>query len=444
MDCAGSDAGTGTLPSSAWRTLAKVNSSTLLPGDTIYLRRGCVWRETLAPGKGGAPAKPITFTGYGEGVKPVISGSDLIIGWSGVGNSIYEASCPSQPNNVYVDGGPGWGLTASKSIESMIPGSWFWDGSSKSLYLRVADDAGPSRHRIEAAVRVYGMKVVANGSEKSNVVVDGLAFERTGGYGIFFYSNADGGEGLSGIVIKNNRVAQTGTGTDDRGEYYNAIHFSEHLPLDTAPQFINNSISYSGGHGNAINSQNANGAQLISNHADHFNHHAFDTKNSSAVIIRGNTAHDSAESNGIYQEYCSNGLIEQNLVYNLSGSVPGRGSGVQIDVGSSGARILRNTIHDVLTGIYLNVPATVSSNAVIGARHAALEANAGGIFDHNNWGVSSILFIDGRRFSSSEWTATKQGQNDSVCDPGWSNPGAGDFGVQAPSNCRPPLVNTVH
>ncbi len=435
VDTAGSDSNTGTSPTSPWRTLSKVNATALLPGDTIHLKRGCLWRETLIPSRGGEPGRPVTFTGYGSGAPPIVSGSDLIKGWSPVGRSAYRATISGQPNNVYVDGGPGWGLPRANRKNDLGSGSWFWDAADGSLYLRMPDDSDPSAHAIEAAVRIHGMKVLADSSEKGNIVVDGLAFERTGGYGIFFYSNAEAGVGPTGVLIRNNRVSQTGTGRIDGGQYFNAIHFSEHSELATAPRFINNSISYSGGHGNAINSQNADGAQLIGNRADHFNHHGFDTKGSAGVVIRGNVAHDSPDNNGIYQESCRDGLIEGNFVYNLGGSVPGRGSGIQVDVGSSGARILHNSIFNVLTGIYLTVPATVQYNAVSQAHHAVLEANAGGVFDHNVWGRAPVFFVDGRWYSFGEWVAGRGAQGDIAADPQWTNPADGDFALLPSSPC---------
>ena len=239
------------------------------------------------------------------------------------------------------------------------------------------------------------MNATADGDEKSNIVVDGLAFERTGGYGIYVYSNADDGRGPVGVVIRNNSVRQTGTGQIDGGDYYNAIHFDEHVELNTAPEFINNTIAYSGGHGNAINSQNADGAQIVGNHAEHFNHNGFDTKHSASVVIRGNVARDTSEANGIYQEYCANGLIENNLVCNVSGSMPGRGSGIQIDAGTSGATILGNSISNVLTGIYLITPATVRHNTVTNAAHMPLEANAGGDIEQNSF-RAPIVYVDSR------------------------------------------------
>src|ERR1700738_1087543 len=44
---AGDDSNSGRSPSSAWRTIGKINSITLAPGDTVYFLRGAMWRETL-------------------------------------------------------------------------------------------------------------------------------------------------------------------------------------------------------------------------------------------------------------------------------------------------------------------------------------------------------------------------------------------------------------
>jgi parallel beta helix pectate lyase-like protein len=410
----GDDSSSGHSPSNAWRTIGKVNSVALAPGDTVYFRRAEVWRETLEPRNGGAPGHPVTFTAYGIGAAPIISGSDIVTGWSPSGASIFRARS-SKPNNVYLDGGPGWGLTRACclpgesctrsdlcAIGPMTAGSWYWNPATSDLYVWLQDGSNPANHVVEAAVRIYGMNATADEGEKGNIVVDGLAFERTGGYGIYFYSNVEGGKGPVGVVIRNNSVRQTGTGQVDGGEYYNAIHFDEHLELNTAPKFIGNTIAYSGGHGNAINSQKADGAQIIGNHAEQFNHNGFDTKQSASVLVRGNTAHDASEANGIYQEYCANGIIENNVIYNVSGSVPGRGSGIQIDAGTSGATIIGNSISNVLTGIYLITPATARNNVVSHAGHAVLEANAGGNFEHNQWGDSPIFYVNGRRETLAE------------------------------------------
>lgn len=133
-------------------------------------------------------------------------------------------------------------------------------------------------------------------------------------------------------------------------------------------------------------------------------------------MIRGNVAHDAAESNGIYQDNCANTLIENNVVYNLSGSLPGRGSGIQIDTGSSGTKILGNSISNVLTGIYLVTPATVAYNMLSNAEHSVLEANAGGVFHHNTWGTAPIFYLNGRRYDFAQWRASDDNVDNQATD----------------------------
>jgi Right handed beta helix region len=75
----GSDANSGTSKSTPWQTIAKVNASTFLPGDSILFRRGDVWYGTsmVAPSSGASGA-PITFGAYGSGANPTIKGSTFL------------------------------------------------------------------------------------------------------------------------------------------------------------------------------------------------------------------------------------------------------------------------------------------------------------------------------------------------------------------------------
>ncbi len=57
----GNDSYPGTL-SSPWKTISKA-SSTLQPGDTVYIRQG-TYRETLRPQKSGTSGNYITYAGY--------------------------------------------------------------------------------------------------------------------------------------------------------------------------------------------------------------------------------------------------------------------------------------------------------------------------------------------------------------------------------------------
>lgn len=426
VDPAGSDANAGTSAASAWKTIAKVNASAFNPGDTISFKRGATWRETLKPSAGGSASGPITYTAYGSGASPVISGSDVLAGpWTySPAAQAYSAPAATRPNNVYVDGGPGWGLTSVASSAAMPKGSWNW--ASGALYVRTADDSNPAAHVIEIAVRDYGVHVV----DLSHLIVDSLAVQRTGGYGIFFYADTSPSQS-TGNVIRRCVVSQTGTGTVDDGRYYNAIYVSR----ASAPTIRDNTISYAGGHGNAVNSQYADDAQLIGNTADHFNHHGMDTKNSANVVIRGNVTHDANEANGIYQEYCTNAAIHNNIVYNLTASVPGRGSGIQLDKGTTGAKVYNNSIYNTFTGIYLIESATVENNAVSGATHSSLQIGSAGIIDYNDWGASPTIYWNGTQYTFAQWQRLGGHSHDLAADPMWVAPAAGNFTLRIGSPC---------
>ena len=85
----GNDAAAGTQPSSAWKTIDKLNSiaSTINPGDTIFFKRGDVFEGGIEINRVGLPGKPIVFTAYGNGAKPEITGSTAITNWTKMPNS---------------------------------------------------------------------------------------------------------------------------------------------------------------------------------------------------------------------------------------------------------------------------------------------------------------------------------------------------------------------
>ncbi|MCX5977658.1 MAG: hypothetical protein NTV33_12785, partial [Coprothermobacterota bacterium] len=61
----GSDANNGRSEGTAWKTIAKVNATALLPGDSVLLKRGQLWQEKLVAPASGSESSPITFSAYG-------------------------------------------------------------------------------------------------------------------------------------------------------------------------------------------------------------------------------------------------------------------------------------------------------------------------------------------------------------------------------------------
>jgi parallel beta-helix repeat protein len=71
----GLDTNSGAATTEAWKTIAKVNASTFLPGNSILFKCGETWAETLTVPSAGTAGKPITFGAYSTGAKPIITGS---------------------------------------------------------------------------------------------------------------------------------------------------------------------------------------------------------------------------------------------------------------------------------------------------------------------------------------------------------------------------------
>lgn len=68
---AGNDNRNGLSPETAWATLSKVEKANLQYGDAVFFERGGVWQGHLFMQYG------VTYSAYGEGEKPIITGSPL-------------------------------------------------------------------------------------------------------------------------------------------------------------------------------------------------------------------------------------------------------------------------------------------------------------------------------------------------------------------------------
>ncbi len=430
----GSDSNPGTQ-SAPWRTIGRVNNANLRPGDVVYFKSGGWWRETLMPPAGGRQGAPITFAAYGSGPQPVISGSDIIGGWSSYSGSIYYASAPHPVYNVFVDRSPGWGLTHASSTGSMSPGSWSWNSNGNRLYVWLPDGSYPGNHTIEAATRTAGVYVNAGDgsqlacSQKSYITIRGLTIERTGGNGIYFHCYT-GPSAMNGIVIARNTVTQTGTGREDDGQYFNAIQIMQEPPgADTAPIVAGNLVSYSGGHGNGINVHGADNALIVGNDISNWNHNGIDTRDASGMVEQWNFVHDQPNFGAGLFSYNTESLVANNFVVRAA-------NGLQFAGGASG-RVYNNSFLSDPTGIYLGPSSgyvSIMNNAASGIT-TALGTDGSQDFseDYNDWGSRVQFGIGGKFYSMSQWLSFSGHRHDLAVNPGFN--GAADFSLQPTSPC---------
>lgn len=74
----GDNSNTGRTESSAWQTLDLMeNWIPLMPGESVYLRRGDTFTDQLTLRGGGTEAEPVFLTAYGSGPRPIIMRSDV-------------------------------------------------------------------------------------------------------------------------------------------------------------------------------------------------------------------------------------------------------------------------------------------------------------------------------------------------------------------------------
>lgn len=62
----GNDNSDGRSPQTSWQTLDKVSCADLLPGDTVFFKRGDIFRGSLSAKEG------VTYSAYGKGHKPMV------------------------------------------------------------------------------------------------------------------------------------------------------------------------------------------------------------------------------------------------------------------------------------------------------------------------------------------------------------------------------------
>jgi parallel beta-helix repeat protein len=98
----GNDAYNGLSENAAWKTTKKLQSIVFNAGDKVLFRCGQVFYGPLSVKYPG-----VTYSSYGQGEKPVISGFTSAGPWIAKGNGIYETdcgSCGSSLNLVVIDG----------------------------------------------------------------------------------------------------------------------------------------------------------------------------------------------------------------------------------------------------------------------------------------------------------------------------------------------------
>lgn len=176
----GSDENPGTSSTTPFRSLAKLATLELKPGDVVRFRRGCTFRGRLSFQGNGTEANPILLTAYGDGPKPEILGSIRLTEWAKHEGTVYKHIVPVEQfvgkKTVYSVYEYDEGKVPVRLLrEDAVPkkrGRFFFDKETWTVYLTTSDGAPPAQHRIEVSV----VEQLVDLTGRSWIEVEELAF----------------------------------------------------------------------------------------------------------------------------------------------------------------------------------------------------------------------------------------------------------------------------
>jgi hypothetical protein len=98
-------------PVTPWKTLNRLNSfKELQPGDSVLFKRGDVFYGTLEINRSGTRDGVITYSAYGKGADPVISGLTSVREWSVHNKNIFYATLTTKSLNIVTVNGVTTGM----------------------------------------------------------------------------------------------------------------------------------------------------------------------------------------------------------------------------------------------------------------------------------------------------------------------------------------------
>ena len=230
----GSDENTGSLEA-PWKTLAKISSTKLEPGDGVYFRKGDRFEGHFVVNGSGTDLEPITITSYGSGPKAIITGE---VGEAD-GGDFQEAILVENNDNITfkdleiqnervssragVQDADGYGILVLNTGDRVMKNFLFQQMTFRNIYAPkpILKDAGEDAFNgleVSALTFLTKQNRVA-GEEKniSDVVVEDCYFENLQRLGVHIkHAGAKKGVGNDGInsnknfVFRNNEFHHTG------------------------------------------------------------------------------------------------------------------------------------------------------------------------------------------------------------------------------------------
>jgi len=153
----GSDVNNGTSPSTAWKTITKVNSFTFAANDSILFKRGDTFYGGIVVKRAN-----LNFGAYGAGVKPIITGLSTITGWVNLGGNIWQAPTNGvkATNNLVIRNGKIQQVGRYPNPDAKEAGYLIYTGASTSSITGPALSSTTNWTGAEVAIRLNRWEIL--------------------------------------------------------------------------------------------------------------------------------------------------------------------------------------------------------------------------------------------------------------------------------------------
>ncbi|MFC1558402.1 right-handed parallel beta-helix repeat-containing protein [candidate division KSB1 bacterium] len=459
----GNDNNTGLEQTSAWKTINKVNSINISPGDSVLFKRGGIWREQLTVSSSGNSSGFITFSAYGMGNNPIIMGSNSIKGWV-ENNSKWTKDFSKRPRGVWFINKTGdiiWGAKRKSLDELINEYDWYWN--SGILYIVIDGNPDEKFKSVEVSDREYCIGF--NSGTRDNICVS--EFELLFAWRRGVVAGWDKTRQSKNWIIEKNIIHHIGDRIAELGDgiAYYALNAT----------IRNNTIYEIGSHGVYLISYKSPCRNNVVEYNEIYNsyHTGIDVMGYGGLLdnttLRYNTIYNtddftkeglngrSTGMNGIYTSGVESPVINvkiyNNLVFNtLSG-------GIHIGKKSYNINIHNNTVyktrHSWSSPIYTTTegPVTIKNNIGVNGKSGALKIYGSlenKTIDYNCWyqEQGSVIVFAGKDYANWEIykNETKFDTHSINKNPLFINPTVDltsyDFQIQSNSPCKDNGTNT--
>lgn len=215
----GLDTNDGFSQESPWLTIDKVNSTSLVAGDSVLFKRGDSFYGTLMVDSG-TSGNPIYYGAYGTGNKPILHNSVTLNNtsdWTEESPNVWKttATITFDVGNIVLNNEQSVGVKKWNKIDLISQGQYWYDEANALLYLYSTSNPASFYTEIRACLNYP----IVNISSGVNVVLDNLDVR----YGA---ANGIHGTYCNGITISNCDVSWIGGGKlSGTTRYGNGIQF---------------------------------------------------------------------------------------------------------------------------------------------------------------------------------------------------------------------------